>query len=270
MCLNGSIQILQITDTHLFGDDEKLMGLSTTESLEAVVETVRLNMSVGVIAPNLILLTGDISQDYSLASYQKILNLFSDFTCPIHAILGNHDNSYVFDNVYLPSKINLSKKIQMNDWLILLLNSHIPFRVGGRLSDQELSFLESELAANQDKHVIIFLHHHVIPIKALWLNKIALENAEQFFYVIDKYQNVVSVICGHTHQDSLYRRNEVDYISTPSTCLQFAPITDKFKIDLIMPGFRWFNLCDVGDYTTGVVRISNNKKFLPDLNAKGY
>lgn len=270
MYINKSLQLLQITDTHLFSDDEKLMGLPTSDSLAAVIENVKLNMANGVIDPDLLLLTGDISQDFTVASYQKILKFFSDFTCPIHAILGNHDNSYVFDTTFSNSKINLTKKIIANNWLILMLNSHVPFKVSGHLSDDELSFLDEELAANKDKHVAIFVHHHLIPINAIWLNKISLENARQFFDVIDKYSNIVGVFCGHIHQDSHHKRNNVDYISTPSTCLQFAKNTKGFKLDLIMPGYRWFNFCDDGTYSTGVVRIAYDEKLLPDEKAKGY
>ncbi len=264
-------QILQITDLHLFGDDNHtLMGLQTSNTLEAVLNSVKLNMANGVLDPSCIVLSGDISQDYSLASYQKVLNYFDDFTCPIYALLGNHDNSYVFENAFLHSKINLDKKVILGNWLILLLNSHVPFQVGGHLSDGELSFLESELAANQDKFVLIFVHHHLLPCTALWLNKIDLANKERLFSIIDKYNCVVGVSSGHIHQNFHEMRNNVDYFTTPSTCLQFAENTENFKADVVMPGYRWFSLDSDGSCTSGIVRVAHEKSFVPDLFAKGY
>jgi hypothetical protein len=40
------------------------------------------------------------------------------------------------------------------------------------------------------------------------------------------------------------------YLSVPSTCVQFKPLSDDFAIDDLSPGYRWFDLYANGDVVT--------------------
>lgn len=265
------LQILQITDTHLFADSEKkLVGIMTTHSLESVLAHVQKNIAAKRIVPDCIVLSGDISQDYTPTSYNKILNYFKDFPYPIFGMLGNHDNSVIFHKAFRRSIINLDKKIEKNGWLILLLNSHVPFEVGGYLHNNELLFLERELTNSAGKPVLIFVHHHVLPVGAHWLDNINLRNKDSFLGIIDKFTNIKAVVSGHVHQETFTERNNVHFLTTPATCLQFAKDSYNFKLDSVMPGYRTINLYNDGSYKTEVFRIDHDERFIPDLNSTGY
>ena len=63
---DGSVRLLQITDTHLFASAEgRLLAVRTAESLAAVLEQVQANEHPYEV----ILATGDLSQDHSPESY---------------------------------------------------------------------------------------------------------------------------------------------------------------------------------------------------------
>ena len=47
----------------------------------------------------------------------------------------------------------------------------------------------------------------------------------------------------------------VKLMSSPSTCIQFAPLSKEFKIDALSPGYRWLELFDDGAISTGVQRL---------------
>ena len=66
MRADGTVKVLQISDCHLFSDPDKdLLGVNTAQSFKAVVEAIKeQNFEYDFIA-----FTGDISQDYSAASY---------------------------------------------------------------------------------------------------------------------------------------------------------------------------------------------------------
>jgi len=94
---------------------------------------------------------------------------------------------------------------------------------------------------SSDQPTIIFIHHHVLPIDSNWLDRINLRNASEFLAIIDQYKNVKAVVCGHVHQDTTIYRQDVIFLSTPSTSWQFAVKSYNFSLDNLMPGYRWIN-----------------------------
>ncbi|EKE01784.1 MAG: hypothetical protein ACD_21C00052G0002 [uncultured bacterium] len=262
-------RILQLTDLHLFSDPKtKLIGFNSYQSLQKVMELV----ANGIVEkkPNLVALTGDVSQDYSLESYETAAKIFNTFSCPIAAIMGNHDYPQVFAKIFGDPTKESNKIFNLNNWSIIFLDSHWPEHVGGQLAQTELDFLRKTLAVLLKQHVMIFVHHQVLPVGSAWLDNIMLSNAQQFLEIIDQYQNIKAVVCGHVHQATTTTRLGVSYLSTPSTSWQFAVNSPGFKLDTLMPGYRWIDLYEDGTFKTEVVRIDYSDTFIPDLNSKGY
>lgn len=220
--------------------------------------------------PSLLTLTGDISQDYSLASYKTAKKLFCNFPCPIAATMGNHDYPPTFTEFFGNPEQDINKLFTIDNWHILLLNSHWPEHVGGQLAQIELDFLRRVLATSLKQHIMIFLHHPVLPVGSHWLDNIMTSNAAQFLEIIDQYQNIKAVICGHIHQKTNISRRGVSYLSTPATSWQFAVGSYDFKLDTLMPGYRWIDLYKDGTFQTEVVRIDYDATLVPDLKSKGY
>jgi 3',5'-cyclic-AMP phosphodiesterase len=260
------MKILQLTDFHLFGSDQGcLLEINTFDTLQAVIKDIKL-------LPDIVVISGDISQDYSADSYEFAKKIMSEFKCPIFVIPGNHDNPKLFGKILTSAEnIHTDKVINYQGWRIILLNTQIPRGVAGFLAPEELRFLETELKANQATPTMIFLHHHILPIKCAWLDRIKLLNGRQFLEKIEQYENIKLVVCGHVHQEFEARRNNTHFLATPSTCIQFASNSEKFKLDGLMPGYRWFELNSDATYTTEVVRIEHNEVFVPDINNQtGY
>lgn len=267
--MNQPQRILQITDLHLFSDPEtKLLNFNSYLSLQQVMTLVA--NDIGVKPPHLIALTGDISQDYSLGSYETAVKFFAKFSCPVLVTMGNHDYPPMFTKVFGDPTESNNKLFTLDNWLILFLDSYWPEHVGGQLAKDELDFLRNILVGSSSKHVLIFVHHQVLPIGSVWLDKLMLNNAKQLLEIIDQYSNIKAVICGHVHQDTMLTRNGVSYFSTPSTCWQFAFKSRDFKLDSSMPGYRTIDLYPDGTFKTQVIRIKYNDSFIPDLKSKGY
>jgi 3',5'-cyclic-AMP phosphodiesterase len=261
-----SIKILQLTDFHLFGDKEKkIVGMNPNTSLEKVFAIVK--KDIAKQKPDLVVISGDLSQDNSVESYEIAKEKCSIFECPIAVIMGNHDNPSGLQKVF---STHCEKIFDFSTWRILFLNSHWPGHVAGILDQQEITFLNQELEKNKEKPTMIVLHHHVVPVASLWLDSLALKNVDAFFETINKFQNVKIVLCGHVHQESAIKYNEADFITSPSTSLQFAGNSANFRLDSVMPGYRWIELFDDGTYKTNVVRIADDRQFIPDLDSKGY
>lgn len=71
--------VLHLSDPHLFADEKgSLLGVNTQESFCAVLDDVR---AKGV-DPDVIIVTGDISQDYSEASINSLLGRWLNLVNP--------------------------------------------------------------------------------------------------------------------------------------------------------------------------------------------
>lgn len=152
-----------------------------------------------------------------------------------------------------------------------MLNSQIPGEVGGEMGADQLAFLDDALVrgAQEGLHCLVCLHHQPIRIGCDWLDEQMVADAEGLLARIDKAPAVRGVLWGHVHQELDQTRGDVLLMSSPSTCVQFAPGRKTFKADDLSPGYRWLRLHPDGRIETAVSRVTG-VKFSVDLESSGY
>ena len=258
-------RLVQLTDCHLFESEQgELLGLNTTYSLKKVLELIKTEQTQA----ELYLATGDLSQDGSISSYQRFLALTSAFPAPLYCLPGNHDEMAALSqlqdsNTLAPNIINL------DDWSVILLDSTVPGKVPGYMSEAQLQFLDQALESTQGQHVMVSLHHQPVKVGCKWLDHQIIGNADALFNVLDRYSHIKALVWGHVHQDYEHTRNGVQLFSTPSTCVQFKPHSEDFSVDDTAPGYRWFDLYPNGTIESRVSRVQNIQ-FDIDYAIKGY
>jgi len=85
------IRFIQLTDTHLsLNSHTELLQVNTEDSFKAVVALLNKRSDI-----DLLLLTGDLSQDGSEAAYERIAQILKRLTMPIYCLPGNHDDATV-------------------------------------------------------------------------------------------------------------------------------------------------------------------------------
>lgn len=259
------IRVVQLSDSHLFADEQgKLLGLSTEYSLLKVLELIRKEQP----AIDVVLATGDLSQDGSAASYIRFHHHMQQFSAPVYWLPGNHDLTDVMFRGQVAGQISPCI-IDVGNWRVILLDSTIRGKVPGYMSNQELAFLRQSLATAGDRHVLIALHHQPVPIGAVWLDTQIVGNADEFWAEVDQSTHVRAVIWGHVHQVHESMRNYVQLMSVPSTCVQFKPGSEDFAVDSENPGYRWLDLYPDGRIDTQVSRVTG-VTFEVDYRIKGY
>jgi len=259
------VQVLHLTDTHLFGDEGgTLLGVDTRSSFESVVAH-----ALGEPAPDLVLATGDLSQDGQPSSYRRLQSTVAQFGAPTYWLPGNHDVAAVMSECLNGGGARMDRHARAGDWDIVLLDSVVPGEVHGLLEDDELQHLATTLESATGQHALVALHHHPVPTGSAWLDGIGLRNADAFFDVVDRFPTVRGVIWGHVHQDFAQERHGVRLLGTPSTCFQFKPHSQKFAVDRRPPGYRWLTLHPDGRIDTRVeflARFDGNV----DSDTQGY
>jgi Icc protein len=249
---SSPLVVAQITDTHLFANKtQKMMGCETARSLQAVLS----QLAHLTPKPNLLLITGDLSQDETPESYEQLKHQVSALNIPTHWIPGNHDQPALMEQVLCTPPFSTQKSIQLDKWHLVLLTSSIAGHVEGALSKTTLTWLEQQLQ-QIDRPTLIALHHPPLAIGSAWMDQIGLQNADELITILDRYPQVKIVLFGHIHQEFANTRNGVTYLGTPSTCVQFEPLQAKLAIDQQNPGFRLLTLYADGNHNTVVRRVS--------------
>ena len=262
---NQPLRVLQLTDPHLMADAQGCMlGVNTRDSLNAVIEQALASHG----QPDLVLATGDITQDASEVAYRYFGEQLKVFNCPSSWIAGNHDDSAVQARVAAEFQAG-QKRIVQGGWHFVMLDSSVPGKVYGELDSTELGFLQQALVEHPDLPTMVCLHHHPVSIGSAWMDKIGLTNPESFWQILGQHPQVKIVLWGHIHQDFHQQHHGVHLLATPSTCIQFAAGSEGFAVEPAAPGYRWFELSASGEFQTEVGRATRFE-FELDENSEGY
>ena len=245
--------VVQLTDSHLFAPlDGSLMGVNTQESLEHVIDLLQVEQK----QIDLLLCTGDISQDGSPASYQRFADMVGTLNAPMRWLAGNHDERLALQQE-CAQRDWLEPVYDMGAWRIIVLDSSAVNQVYGNLAEDQLDILEQALRTAGERYVLIALHHHPVSINSQWMDKIGLHNPEQLLSIINRYNTIKAVVWGHVHQEIDQKKDGVHWLATPSTCIQFTAHSDDFAVSDQAPGYRWLRLYDDGSIETGVSRAED-------------
>ena len=267
---SGILNLLQITDSHLTKDAKSnLLGVVTRDSLAAVLELLKKNiLRKEHCEPDFLVASGDIAQDSSPEAYQYFRAETASLCSQSGWFSGNHDDTQIM-TAALEGESLFSKVYRFEHWQLILLDSSVRGSVHGELSAAELALLETSLSERPDLNTLVCLHHHPVDIGSTWLDNIGLHNRDDFFKILDQFDNVRGILWGHIHQEWQSERNGVSMLATPSTCIQFLPRSSGFAVEDIAPAYRWLSLHADGRIESKVYR-AEDFKFNLDLKSTGY
>lgn len=257
------LTLVQVTDTHLTGDsDGTLLGMNTERSARQVIEAALASQQ-----PDCVLVTGDIAADGQAAAYEQ-LNGFFNHRVPTLWLPGNHDDVRAQKGAY---RDHLKRRIVGRHWDVLMLETQVAGKVGGYFSSAELEALQCAVAdaAAGDKSLLIATHHPLRALQSTWLDEQAVSNASAALTIMQALSDRVVVVSGHVHQESDAVVQGVRMLTTPSTCIQFAPGSHDFALDDKQPGYRRIVLQPNGQIETQVIRICDEEN-RPLSGSSGY
>ena len=243
------LRLVQITDTHLGREPGgTLLGMDTDFSLQQVLRRIKAERD-GI---DLVLGTADIADSGSESAYRRAADYFAELGAPALWLPGNHDLLETMCAT-LGRSGGLERVCLGRYWQIVMLNSQIPGQVGGRLGPDQLEFLEAQLRKGQEAGLfsLICLHHQPVPMGSAWIDQQMVVDSEAFWHTLSGFDQVRAVLWGHVHQHLDSKRGDVQLLATPSSCIQFAPASDDFKVDDVAPGYRWLDLLADGRIETG-------------------
>jgi Icc protein len=246
------VRLLQLTDCHILaGERDCLRGMNTRASFEAVCEAA-FSENADL---DLLLATGDLAQDSSASAYRYLAGRFNALDLPVFWLPGNHDDAGLMHEQLNGEQIFGAKQVVIGGWVIVLLDSTLAGESSGQLSRHQLDFLDTALRQHAQLHALVCLHHQPLPTGSAWIDQLGLHNAQTFTDTISAQANVRGVLWGHVHQQWHRQIDGIEWMSTPSTCIQFKPGSKGFALDDLAPGYRRLDLLADGSIVTAVQRV---------------
>lgn len=194
--------IVQISDLHIAPDGEKTFNVAPmAENLARCVAHINALKPT----PDLVLVTGDISNDGGLEEVERAAMILGQLDIPYHVIPGNHDNhqvlSSVFGNQVCPKSADgfIQYEIDGYDLRLIGMDSTSTTAPGGEFCPKRLAWLDKQLAQSDERPVVIFMHHPPAKFAVPETDIDGFIGVDAFGDLLEKHGNIERILCGHIH-----------------------------------------------------------------------
>jgi 3',5'-cyclic-AMP phosphodiesterase len=224
-------QLIHISDTHIGPAREfEVRGAQSLARLEALVDAIN-----GLdFTPDLVIHTGDVTNDPEPAAYQLAAESLGRLRVPVYFATGNHDEARMM-RTYLPDfprtplvddADRLAYRIDLPNLRLFALDGKVPESEGphGRLPDNQLDALRRELSAWPGEFAV-FLHFPPLPIGSPWIDEhLLLLNGGELhrLLVAAGIGRNRGVFFGHLHRGLQICRDGILYSAVSSPACQFS------------------------------------------------
>ncbi|WP_438754204.1 phosphodiesterase [Pararhizobium sp. O133] len=198
------MKIIQLSDLHICSTPDQ-PPLDRRERLRQCITSINAHHADA----DYCILTGDLADDGSMASYAVLNEILSELVVPTLMTIGNHDlrNNFQRSFPQIPKDENgfTQYGIDGDGVRLLVLDTVIEDKIYGWMCSKRLEWLERELAAAASRDVYIFMHHPAFPIGLRHHEKIALVQSDEFVRICSRHGNVRRIFAGHVHAEATVR-----------------------------------------------------------------
>ncbi len=230
-------RLLQLSDCHLLASrDGVYQQIQPWWHLKQLLQQLQSEPFDAVI------LTGDLTQDHSLASYQRLAELFADWPGPVLYLPGNHDDPALMAQAFAAAPFVAATEITAANWRFILLNTkgETP---AGYFPIERCHALAHQLDGDT-RLVWLFCHHQPLPIGAS-IDQHGLQQPELLLSTLARFPQVKGLAHGHCHYH--YQRRYADpqqqgslqLVGCPATSVQFCLTPDWQTEDQGPQGLIW-------------------------------
>lgn len=255
--------IAQVTDIHL-GFDRDDPAEFNRKRLDQVLR----QLNNGPNRPDLLIVTGDLTEHGAPASYRQLADAFSICSFPVHMGLGNHDIRSNFTAQFPEVPVAdgfVQYALEASGVRVLMLDTLEEGRHGGAFCDTRAKWLRSTLVQDRNTPTIIAMHHPPVEIGIAWMNTDPKEQwVSNFTRAIEDAPNVKGIICGHVHRSIAVPWQGTSVAICSSTAPQVA--LDLNPIDPENPDDRPMIVADQPAYA---LHLWNGRELVSHFDSAG-
>lgn len=244
------LTLLHLSDTHLTAGSRLFDVVDGTERLARALTV----FAASGVAPDAIVLTGDLADVGEPAAYAALRGLVEPFAARLGArvlwVMGNHDERGAFRAGLLDEAADLRSVDRVDEiggLRMITLDTTVPGAHHGELADEQLQWLRDELATPAPLGSILAMHHPPVPSVLPLAASVELREQSRLAEVL-RGSDVRAILAGHLHYSTFATFAGIPVSVASSTC---------YSQDLTVPtggtrpqdGAQAFNLVQVYDDT---------------------
>ncbi|ANU08712.1 phosphodiesterase [Paraurantiacibacter namhicola] len=191
--------IAQITDTHLTparDADGQGNAARLARVLEALLE--------GPNRPDLLLVTGDLTDKGSEAAQALLAKALADVPFPALLAAGNHDDRITLVAQHEAMQLTggfLQYAHDAGGLRVIVLDTVSEGLHGGAFCEARAQWLREQLSQAGDTPVLLAMHHPPVTTGIEWMDAEGEHGwRSRFADVVEQAGNVVGIVCGHVHR----------------------------------------------------------------------
>lgn len=217
--------IAQITDCHVVEP-----GHTMADRIDPAPGLRRAVAMIGALdpLPAFVLATGDLVNDGRPEQYERLAELLAPLPMPVLPVPGNHDDRSTLRRLFpgLPAggpEDRIDYVVDVDAIRLIGLDTTIPGHHGGRVTPDQMDWLDERLAEAADRPALVFQHHPPFPSGIPWMDRDAgFEGADLEAATLRRHRHVEAVVCGHLHRVIHQRFGGTLASCWPSTAVQLA------------------------------------------------
>ena len=196
--------IAQISDTHIsIGTPDAKQKIS---DFEAVISDI----SYLAPTPDVIIHTGDITDNGRQEEYEKSIEILSKTNVPFYGMVGNKDNRILMPKTFQPEEY-FSSPSNFVDYSIdefpvklIVLDTLCSDNNKGDFCEKRTERFQKMVMSEASKPLAIFMHHPPCEIKVgpEAFHFSCLDTMSNLRKTIIQSQRVIAIFCGHVHRST--------------------------------------------------------------------
>lgn len=193
--------ITHVTDTHIVPRGKQWLDNALTSTDKRLSQVVDYLNHLNPI-PNVVIFTGDLTDDGSEDSYRYFRELVAPLKIPYFVIPGNHDSregmrSVLSDQSYMPEHGFIHYSIENDSLRLLCLDTLVEGEDYGQLCAARMSWLKEKLQIAVP--TFIFMHHPPCKVGMKLFDTIGCVAPEEFYTLVANCPHLVGIATGHYH-----------------------------------------------------------------------
>ena len=224
------IVVVQLSDTHLVRDDPDPDDASSPDA--GVLRTIS---ALGDRRPDLVLLTGDLTNDGSVEACRRLRALVEPLGAPILATPGNHDLPGSVAEVF-----GTTDTVEVGSWRIVTIDTTIAGHDDGQVDAEAFG---SRLDAVDSRPTLVALHHP--PVSPSTSEMFRLAGATELLEACAARPHVRAIVSGHLHEGFERSAGDIALVGCPSSWYAIVHEGDIYHLDA--DGFVGAHLLELGD-----------------------
>jgi Icc protein len=219
--------LIQLSDTHI-----RLPGQLAYRRVDTSAHLAQAVAAVNRLPQraDAVVVTGDLTDFGRADEYAQLRNLLEPLGCPVYLMPGNHDDGAELrrafpDHAYLHQGdgTRVRYAVELGGLRLIALDTTVPMAAHGELDDEQLAWLDAELAQAPATRTIVALHHPPFATRIGHMDDIGLvHGAAALAAVIARHHQVERIISGHLHRSIQARWAGTIAMTAPSTAHQVA------------------------------------------------